>query len=712
MFCPHCGNQINDGAVFCPKCGQRVGNGIDSTPGTDSTSSVSDAAKPVVNPSAASQGASGKTRKKGGLPKGLKIALILIAAVVALFVIIGIVGSSESTTSDATAVSDYDDSQSNAANNTEISSQEKDESNTSETSDPESIEKLINIISKSEDLMEQYTTEYKSDSDGGTEVWEKRKEIVDKYVPEIEELDTQASQIQGLDPKIRNAADNYFEMRISGMNNYRGTGDFLSQYFELDIDPPKSTSYNSVSDYYNALYSWYEENKEKIDAINVSSDMEDEWKAYKDAFELNYNIVEKEYTAVNYNDFLRHYSAGNMVQRQSILDENEWHALIKRMKAKQALGSKQFSLAAKLSEEIKSYSEMDEKARSEYEFENNRENKIYLDYDAIETIYPALYNTYDSFLIINTGCGSGTRKIVVEAEIPGFSMPYKQSFNLNSSYQKIKILPPPLSGDIDLSTAKKAQMNVSVYEKDGNELIDSKSFPVTIKSINDFEWYSDDFGMATKDNILCYLTPDADEIDTLKRNAITEISNITAGKIESMVGYQETGYNHYVGTYIQAAGIMRALYDMGIRYDMAPFSISNSAQRIKLPKEVIEKKSGLCIETSLTVASALQSAGMHAFLLLPTGHAQVAVEVWDDGGEGTGEYFLIETTCLDSESNPDELFREYANALIDEKPDDLATNYPIAYYSASEWAEYIQAKDVYVIDCNDSRILGLTEFAN
>ena len=32
MFCPKCGNQLNDGAAFCPKCGTKVpGSGNSST---------------------------------------------------------------------------------------------------------------------------------------------------------------------------------------------------------------------------------------------------------------------------------------------------------------------------------------------------------------------------------------------------------------------------------------------------------------------------------------------------------------------------------------------------------------------------------------------------------------------------------------------------------------------------------------------------------
>ena len=73
---------------------------------------------------------------------------------------------------------------------------------------------------------------------------------------------------------------------------------------------------------------------------------------------------------------------------------------------------------------------------------------------------------------------------------------------------------------------------------------------------------------------------------------------------------------------------------------------------------------------------------------------------------------MIETTSLSESDNNDELYRKYANALINENPDDLVTNYPIAYYSAEEWSNYISQRNAYVIDCNDSILLGLTEFSN
>ena len=100
---------------------------------------------------------------------------------------------------------------------------------------------------------------------------------------------------------------------------------------------------------------------------------------------------------------------------------------------------------------------------------------------------------------------------------------------------------------------------------------------------------------------------------------------------------------------------------------------------------------------------------MHAFLIFPPGHAQVAVEVWDSG-EGAGEYFLIETTALSENAINGSAFADYGNALL--RGELGAENYScITYYNHDQWSSYLNTVD-YVIDCNDSRILGMTPFSN
>jgi len=100
-------------------------------------------------------------------------------------------------------------------------------------------------------------------------------------------------------------------------------------------------------------------------------------------------------------------------------------------------------------------------------------------------------------------------------------------------------------------------------------------------------------------------------------------------------------------------------------------------QRVASPSEVIKTKSGLCIETSLALASALRAMDMNALIILSPGHAQVAVETWSD----SGYYYLVETTALSSAENFD--FSQV-----------------ISYKDPEEWKEFLSQEGVQAIDCN------------
>ncbi|MDE6220063.1 MAG: hypothetical protein K2G51_06505, partial [Lachnospiraceae bacterium] len=499
----------------------------------------------------------------------------------------------------------------------------------------------------------------------------------------------------------------YFNMLCDSKKAHYEIISFFVDYFEFSDNYYLFARPDDfgTEDHYEKLYTWFQSVKEGYLAINsCPSCLENEWKQYGETLDLNESIARKEYQAVSYEDWLRMYSAIYMSNRYDTIEELQYDGLLDCLKGEISHSQAQRNLSAKLADEIHNYAELGQKERSEYEFEYVRTDKILLNYECIDTIYPSLYNTYDAFLIIKTGCVSGSRKILVEAEIPGFTQKYKESFTLDSAYRAIYIKPPALTGDLDLTSAKEAQINVTVSDQDGT-VIGAKTFPVTIKSKYDVKWYTDEYGIATQDNILCYLTPEAPVISELKRVAIDEIAAMTNGRMESFPGYQETEFNHYVGTYLQAAGIMRALYEMGVRYNMDAFSISNSHQHVLFPEDVLKQRSGICIETSLVVASALQSAGMHAFLVFPPGHAQVAVEVWN----GTGEYFLIETTALSADTNNRNIFINDANALLKEE---VLNSSPIKYLNAEAWKAYLSVEETYLIDCDDSRVLGLTPFAN
>jgi len=174
-------------------------------------------------------------------------------------------------------------------------------------------------------------------------------------------------------------------------------------------------------------------------------------------------------------------------------------------------------------------------------------------------------------------------------------------------------------------------------------------------------------------------------IKELLRNSINTLSYWSGGAINEIVGYQSIGgLSASDISFYQTAAIFETLRNTYyVRYNATPVTTSGNGaqQRIALPEDVIQQGSGLCIETAVTMASAIEATGMHPMLLILPGHAQVAVETWKD----SGEYYLIETTAL-TEPNWDNI---------------------IFYLTKEEWVNYLANNQVIVIDVELARKDGI-----
>ena len=494
------------------------------------------------------------------------------------------------------------------------------------------------------------------------------------------------------------AGDYIYECRdlIKFVFDFQDSVQLLADYWDI---MSKSRSTSEMAD---KCYKKIDELIKALDKTDCPAYFSPLWDRWKKTTELIHTFTFRIVEGIDSEDYLKINSAYNLIMRIiKILDNlNDEMGVI--IDDESAFTDTQVENADLIYEEISKAAELPYGERSTYIFVHSFNGEVSLNYNAIKEIYPALYNSYDHFVFIEAACISGERDVVIECEIPGLTQKFEQKFSLTSHTTPIYIKPSALTGSLNLSNASDSNIKITVKDISG-ALIDTKTFPVHILSINDFKWYDDEFGVSSKDNILCFLSPEDDAVTKLKRDAIDVLSDITDGDFNYFTGYQGPVYTKYVDTYIQAAALMIAMSNSGVRYNMNPFSIDGADQHIMFPSQVLDNKSGLCIETSLVIASALQSANMHTYLVFPTGHAQVAVETW----EGSGEYFLIETTEIPCKW---EDFEDYALELTNDTYDNSIES-PIIYLNGKEWNNYINKNDVYLVDCSDGKLLGLTPFS-
>ncbi len=329
-----------------------------------------------------------------------------------------------------------------------------------------------------------------------------------------------------------------------------------------------------------------------------------------------------------------------------------------------------------------------------------RQKSVEVDFTASSTIYPNLYSTMDSVVNLTATCEGGSTDALVRVEIPGFTQPYEQKVTLSSQITKLYIKPALLPGYIDLTSSKDAQISISVVDNDTGKVYVQDTRKVKLMSVFDFRLWEDEFGEYNKYNVLAWLTPESEGILQLRRTAISWLEDYSGGQLDSLAGYQLALFGedeYYLNVIWQVIGMQAAMSEMGMRYNMGSFSMTEGAnQRVLLPDDCLMSGSGVCIETALIIASAIQSANMHAMIIFPPGHAQVAIEDWDQ----SGDYWLIETTTLPFYGR-------------DEDIDSL-----VMYLEDDEWLQYLAdpwgdgSGPCFVVDCDMATPLGITGFSN
>ncbi|MFC1721964.1 zinc ribbon domain-containing protein [Patescibacteria group bacterium] len=258
-----------------------------------------------------------------------------------------------------------------------------------------------------------------------------------------------------------------------------------------------------------------------------------------------------------------------------------------------------------------------------------------------ETALPtAFYTNSTERLLRVTFESDQPTSVTVSVEIPGITEKETKTIDVTSSPKGYDFKPSFLQEAYGpLKEAQDKDIQLTVVDETGKTVVE-ESIPIRILSREDMVWVSED-GATNYQYIAKWVTKDSPEVKELVRVA-ADYNEAICG-VPAMVGY--LGDETMVAC--QLASIFAAMQDYyQIKYIASPESYQTSnAQKIRLPEDIILERSGLCIETTVLVAAALENLGMEPVIIIIPGHAWVAVKAYP----GAPYYFHLETTMLDAD---------------------------------------------------------------
>ncbi len=263
----------------------------------------------------------------------------------------------------------------------------------------------------------------------------------------------------------------------------------------------------------------------------------------------------------------------------------------------------------------------------------------------ITIIYPLYGSILDDFTIVTlTNTRTSAAQVVVLSEISDYTTPAIDTVTVapgeSLEVRQNPLLKPEMLDQLNVE--KPAQFHVRVTELvDGEEkLLLEQTGETVVYARRDFPWAIPGFSDAEVFELLAAMVmPNDPAVEALIREAADYTDS----------GIMWSGYGGHIDD--DDGGVwdrLEALWDAETEvYDLTYISTwvsfaPGSVQRIRLPAEVLDQRSGNCIELALLFASAAEALDLEPAIIGVPGHAFVAVRT----DQENANYYFIETTLI------------------------------------------------------------------
>lgn len=265
--------------------------------------------------------------------------------------------------------------------------------------------------------------------------------------------------------------------------------------------------------------------------------------------------------------------------------------------------------------------------------------------ELITIIYPLYGNILDDFTIVTiTNTGQAAAQLLVLSEISGYTDPAIDTVFVDpGAALEIRQNPRLIPERIDaLNVDKPAQFHLRIASLDegGEQTLFEQTHELRVFARRDFPWSIQGFEPAEVYDLLAAMVmPNDPAVEELIRTAADYTSD----------GMMWSGYGGNLND--EGGGVwerLEAIWEAETRnYELTYISTwvsyaPGDVQRIRLPAEVLEQRSGNCIELALLYASAAEALDLETAIILVPGHAYMAVRTDMENAD----YYFIETTLI------------------------------------------------------------------
>lgn len=240
--------------------------------------------------------------------------------------------------------------------------------------------------------------------------------------------------------------------------------------------------------------------------------------------------------------------------------------------------------------------------------------------------YPYYVATHANLFTINYSSSSPIT-LIISVNVAEFSQVETHTVNATASVQSISFTPPLLNSQAlrKLTFDENTPLHVSVTDAARHVYYVNDS-PLLLHSRWVMQWIA-----TNRLQIAAWVTPDDPAVIALVKKAAAHLQSEPAPTPRAMIGYDSRASSRAVRDQVDAIfDAMRLDYHIRYSQESVPYNgtgDTSALENIKLPAEVLQLRSGMCIELTALLASAVENIGLDAEIVIIPGHAFLGVAV-------------------------------------------------------------------------------------